>query len=139
MDVHNVFLHGDLDEEVYMKWPPGCESSDPSLLCRLRKSLYGLKQAPRCWFAKLVTALKGYGFLQSYSDYSLFTFTKADVHINVLVYVDDLIISRNNSAALGTFKAYLSDCFKMKDLRPLKYFLCIEVARSSSGFFFVST
>ncbi|KAL6315294.1 hypothetical protein AAG906_000383 [Vitis piasezkii] len=115
-------------EEVYMKLPPGFERSDPNLVCRLRKSLYGLKQAPRCWFAKLVTALKGYGFLQSYSDYSLFTYTKGNVQINVLVYVDDLIISGNDSAALKTFKAYLSDCFKMKDLGVLKYFLGIEVA-----------
>ncbi|RVW29739.1 Retrovirus-related Pol polyprotein from transposon RE2 [Vitis vinifera] len=135
MDVHNAFLHGDLEEEVYMKLPPGFERSDPNLVCRLRKSLYGLKQAPRCWFAKLVTALKGYGFLQAYSDYSLFTYTKGNVQINVLVYVDDLIISRNDSAALKTFKAYLSDCFKMKDLGVLKYFLGIEVARSSAGLF----
>ncbi|RVW81268.1 Retrovirus-related Pol polyprotein from transposon RE2 [Vitis vinifera] len=112
MDVHNVFLHGDLEEEVYMKLPPGFERSDPNLVCRLRKSLYGLKQAPRCWFAKLVTALKGYGFLQSYFDYSLFTYTKGNVQINVLV-----------------------DCFKMKDLGVLKYFLGIEVARSSVGLF----
>ncbi|RVW69737.1 Retrovirus-related Pol polyprotein from transposon RE2 [Vitis vinifera] len=135
MDVHNAFLHGDLEEEVYMKLPRGFESSDPNLVCRLRKSLYGLKQAPRCWFAKLVTALKGYGFLQSYSDYSLFTYTKGNVQINVLVYVDDLIISGNDSAALKTFKAYLSDCFKMKDLGVLKYFLGIEVARSSASLF----
>ncbi|KAH7545427.1 hypothetical protein FEM48_Zijuj01G0092700 [Ziziphus jujuba var. spinosa] len=51
------------------------------------------------------------------------------------VYVDYLIISRNDSAALKTFKAYLSDCFKMKDLGALKYFLGIEVARSSAGLF----
>lgn len=135
MDVHNAFLHGDLDEEVYMKLPPGFESSDPNLVCRLRKSLYGLKQAPRCWFAKLVTALKEYGFLQSYSDYSLFTYTKTGIQINVLVYVDDIVISGNDSAALCAFKSYLSDCFKMKDLGPLKYFLGIEVARSSAGLF----
>ena len=103
------------------------ESSDPSLVCRLRKSFYGLKQAPRYWFSKLV-ALKGYGFLQSYSDYSLFTYSKAIVQINVLVYVDDLIISRNHFAALVGFKSYLGDCFKMKDLGSLKYFLGIEVA-----------
>ena len=135
MDVYNAFLHCDLDEEVYMKLPLGFESSEPSLVCRLRKSLYGLKQAPRCWFAKLVSALKGYGFLQSYSDYSLFTCTKGTVRINVLVYVDDLNIYGNDFAALTVFKAYLGDCFKMKDLGSLKYLLGIEVARSSLGLF----
>ena len=43
MDVHNAFLHGDLDEELYMKLPPGFETSDPSLACQLRKSLYGFE------------------------------------------------------------------------------------------------
>lgn len=114
MDVHNAFLHGDLEEEVYMKLPPSFESTYPNKVCRLRKSLYGLKQAPRCWFAKLVSALKEYGFLQSYSDYSLFTYTRESIKINVLVYVDDLIISGNDSAALTAFKTYLGDCFHMK-------------------------
>ena len=86
-----------------MKLPPGFECSNPNLVCRVKKSLYGLKQAPRCWFAKLVIALKDYGFLQSYSDYSLFTYTRESVQINVLVYVDDLIISGNDSTALSSF------------------------------------
>ncbi|CAH9071582.1 unnamed protein product [Cuscuta epithymum] len=135
MDVHNAFLHGDLAEEVYMRPPPGFSSSRPGLVCRLRKSLYGLRQAPRCWFAKLATALKQYGFLQSYSDYSLFTLHKDDVQMHVLIYVDDMIIAGNNSTALSRFKNYLHSCFHMKDLGVLKYFLGIEVARSTDGIF----
>lgn len=51
------------------------------------------------------------------------------------MYVDDLIISGNDFAALWAFKAYLSDFFKMKDLSALHYSLGIEVAHSSSGLF----
>lgn len=135
MDVHNAFLHGELEEEVYMKLPPGFDSKSSSRVYRLRKSLYVLRQAPRCWFAKLASSLKGYGFTQSYFDYSLFTYLQGDVRMNILIYVDDLIISRNDVNAIGKFKAYLSQCFHMKDLGQLKYFLGIEVTRNSNGLF----
>lgn len=135
MDVHNAFLHGDLSEEVYMKVPPGFKITNPDMVCRLKKSLYGLKQAPRCWFAKLSTALKNYGFVQSYSDYSLFVLCKGRTQLNVLVYVDDLIIAGNDKISLTIFKNYLGRCFHMKDLGVLKYFLGLEVARNPEGIF----
>jgi len=135
MDVHNAFLHGDLQEEVYMKLSPGFQVSVSGKVCKLKKSLYGLKQAPRCWFAKLPAALKGYEFQQSYSDYFLFCMNNGNIHLSVLVYVDDLIVTGNGSATIQRFKAYLSACFHMKDLGVLKYFLGVEIARSLDEFY----
>ena len=135
MDVHNAFLHGDLEEEVYMRLPPGFHSDDPNKVCKLRKSLYGLKQAPRCWFEKLTKALTGFGFVQSYVDYSLFTYIKGEKSVRVLIYVDDLIVAGNDLDTMIRFKKYLSDCFHMKDLGKVKYFLGIEIARGPQGMF----
>ncbi|PNY08247.1 pentatricopeptide repeat-containing protein mitochondrial-like [Trifolium pratense] len=135
MDVHNAFLHGDLEEDVYMKLPPGLMKQENGLVCKLHKSLYGLRHAPRCWFSKLSAALKQYGLHQSYSDYSLFSMQKDNVQLVVLVYVDDLIVSGNDSTAIHQFKLYLNRCFHTKDLGRLKYFLGVEVARSLSGIF----
>ena len=92
-----------------------------------------MRQAPRCWFANLAAVLTSYGFKQSYSDYSLFTYEAQHIQLNV--YVNDLIISGNDGTVVQQFKDYLSRCFHMKDLGKLKYFLGIEVARNSDGIF----
>jgi hypothetical protein len=50
MDVKNAFLHGNLQEEMYIEQPLGyVDQTHPNLVCRLKKALYGLKQAPRAW------------------------------------------------------------------------------------------
>ncbi|KAG7563712.1 Ribonuclease H-like superfamily [Arabidopsis suecica] len=135
MDVHNAFLHGDLEEEIYMKLPPGINNTDSSKVCKLKKSLYGLKQAPRCWFAKLSNALLEFGFVTNYTDSSLFTYFSGKSCLYVLVYVDDFIVGGNDSKLTTEFKRYMSECFHMKDLGPLKFFLGIEVSRGKQGIY----
>ena len=71
MDVKNAFLHGDLNEEVYMQPPPGV-NAPPSYVCRLRRALYGLKQAPRAWFERFVSVIRAAGFSPSDHDSALF-------------------------------------------------------------------
>ena len=73
LDVKNVFLHGDLQEEVYMEIPPGFGTSETmGRVCRLKKSLYGLKQSPRAWFDKFKRAVCGMGYGQCNGDHTLF-------------------------------------------------------------------
>ena len=55
MDVKTTFLHGDLEEEIYMKQPEVFTvKGKKELVCKLKKSLYGLKQSPRMWYQKLI-------------------------------------------------------------------------------------
>ena len=135
LDVNNAFLNGDLFEEVYMDLPLGYPRQGENLVCKLHKSIYGLKQASRQWFSKFSQALLLHGFQQSKSDYSLFTKGSGSSFVALLVYVDDIIITSSNLSAVHELKVFLHTQFKLKDLGSLKYFLGLEIARSSKGIF----
>jgi hypothetical protein len=141
LDVKNTFLHGDLQEEVYMELPPGCimQIKGSTKVCRLKKSLYGLKQSPRAWFGRFTNFMKSIGYKQSNSDHTLFLKTKKGEVTALIVYVDDMIVTRNNPGEQKALPNCLAQEFEMKSLGHLKYFLGIEVSRSKEGIFFVST
>ncbi|GJR12265.1 ribonuclease H-like domain-containing protein [Tanacetum coccineum] len=132
VDINNAFLYGDLSKDVYMTLPLSFDT-DKSKVCKLNKSLYGLKQAPRQWNAKLTQALTEHGFVQSKFDYSLFTKNSDNVFIILLVYVDDIVVTRNNLNEIKKFKQFLKSKFQIKDLGKLKYFLGIEVLDNKDG------
>jgi hypothetical protein len=128
LDVQNAFLHGVLEEEVYMRQPPGFENANkPHYICKLDKALYGLKQAPRAWYARLSTKLCDLGFKPSKSDTSLFIYSKGAVIIFMLIYVDDIIVTSSSSEVVAALLKDLRSEFALKDLGDLNYFLGIEV------------
>ncbi|CAL1382055.1 unnamed protein product [Linum trigynum] len=133
LDVNNAFLHGDLDEEVYMKIPQGFAQPGDTRVCLLRKSIYGLKQASRNWYKKFSAALLELRFRQSHADHSLFILRTDRSFVVALIYVDDVILAGDDLVFIQSVKTFLHDRFTIKDLGPLKYFLGIEVARSGKG------
>ncbi|KAL0702312.1 hypothetical protein Bca4012_058434 [Brassica carinata] len=136
MDVKNAFLQGELEDEVYMRPPPGMEDMvKPGNVLRLKKAIYGLKQSPRAWYHKLSTTLNGRGFVKSEADHTLFTLTSKQGIVVILIYVDDIIITGSNREGIISTKAFLKSSFDIKDLGELKYFLGIEMCRSKEGLF----
>ncbi|GJY28679.1 retrovirus-related pol polyprotein from transposon TNT 1-94 [Tanacetum coccineum] len=134
LDVNNEFLYGGLHEEVYMQVPQGySQTLPPNTICRLKKSLYGLKQANRQWFEKLTTFLKTLGFKQSYVDTFLFTLQTATTSLSILVYVDDILIARNDKSLINHLKISLHTKFSIKDLGSLHYYLGIEFLRNKDS------
>jgi hypothetical protein len=86
---------------VYMEQPQGFSVLEyPNHVCRLHKSIYGLKQAPRAWFTRLSQALLNLGFCGSQVDHSLFTYHLDSVHVFLLVYVDDIILTGNHEGVV---------------------------------------
>jgi hypothetical protein len=134
LDVQNAFLHGVLEEEVYMRQPLGFEkTSVPNYVCRLDKAIYGLKQALRAWYSRLSSKLLKLGFRMSRSDTSLFIYSKNGVKIFMLIYVDDIIVTGSSQEAITALLCDLKKDFALKDLGELNYFLGIEVRKDKEG------
>uniref|UniRef100_A0A2N9HRT6 Uncharacterized protein n=1 Tax=Fagus sylvatica TaxID=28930 RepID=A0A2N9HRT6_FAGSY len=136
LDVKNAFLNGTLTEHVYMEQPPGyIDPRFPHHVCHLKKALYGLKQAPRAWFQRFSSFLLTLGFSCSRADTSLFVFHQQFGIIYLLLYVDDIIITGNNSSLLDSFTRKLHSEFATKDLGSLSYFLGLEASPTPDGLF----
>ena len=130
MDITTAFLHGDLEEEVYMKQPEGfVVQGQENLVCRLKRSIYGLKQSPRCWNQALDTQLKAMGFKQSTNDPCIYVST-ADGLMILAVYVDDIVLAGKSQQMIGKVKAELGEHFRVKDLGELHYFLGVNVRQN---------
>ncbi|KAE8662927.1 putative kinase [Hibiscus syriacus] len=133
LDVKNVFLNGELNEEVYMDFSPGFEGSKGQV-CKLKKSLYGLKQSPRVWFNRFAKAMASRQYIQGQADHTLFYKHSANGKCCILiVYVDDIILTEDYSIEIERLKEFLSLEFQLKDLGNLRYFLGMEIARSKAG------
>ncbi|KAL2236839.1 UNVERIFIED_CONTAM: Retrovirus-related Pol polyprotein from transposon RE1 [Sesamum indicum] len=92
LDINNAFLHGYLEEKIYMS-PPEGYSVPQGHVCRLKHSLYGLKQASRQWNHEFTTQIVAFGFVQSKHDYCLFTKSSTDGFLVLLLYVDDILVA----------------------------------------------
>jgi len=93
MDVKTAFLHGDLEEEIYMKQPDGflIEGKEDHVW-RLRKSLYGLKQVPRQWYKKFEFVMCDHGYKKTTSDHCVFVKRFANNDFIILLLFDDMLI-----------------------------------------------
>lgn len=136
LDVQHAFLHGDLNETVYMKQPPGFEdSSHPHYVCKLRKAIYGLKQAPRAWFDKFSSFLLEFGFKCTTQDPSLFVYLNGQDTMYLLLYVDDMLLTGSNDKLVQQLLEGLNKEFRMNDMGSLQYFLGIQAHFHDEGVF----
>jgi hypothetical protein len=132
MDVKSAFLHGIIDEEVFVELPECWELfqdilgiTDPRVILLLLKALYGLKQSPRLWQLTLKKALAKLNFTALFADQSVYRNAKTGCII--ITYVDDFILIGPQGEAVKRLKVELANTFDMKDLGPCNYFLGIRI------------
>ena len=134
MDVKSAFLNGILEEEVYVKQPPGFEDAiHPEHVYKLHKALYGLKQAPRAWYERLSKFLLENDFKMGTADKTLFTKQEKDDILLVQIYVDDIIFGSTNDALCKEFSDKMSKEFEMSMMGELNFFLGLQISQSDDG------
>ncbi|GJU65705.1 retrovirus-related pol polyprotein from transposon TNT 1-94 [Tanacetum coccineum] len=115
MDVKTAFLHGTLNEDVYVCQPEGfIDAGHPSHVYKLKKALYGLKQAPRAWYDELSTFLLQNHFFKGTIDPTLFIRCFDDDNLVVQVYVDDIIFGSTHPRHLQEYIRWSSN-LRQKD------------------------
>ncbi|KAL9265236.1 Retrovirus-related Pol polyprotein from transposon TNT 1-94-like protein [Drosera capensis] len=128
MDIKLAFLNRELEKEVYVTQPGGFEvQGQEHLVYRLSKSLYGLRQAPRAWNTRIDRSLKELGFIRYSQVQAIYTRGEGDVAVIMGVYVDDLIMTGDNTREVKSFKQQMMTEFEMSDLGLLSCYLGIEV------------
>ncbi|GJQ96498.1 retrovirus-related pol polyprotein from transposon TNT 1-94 [Tanacetum coccineum] len=106
LDVNTAFLHGDLDEDIYMTHPEGFQSArkEENLVCKLKKSMYGLKQAPRQWYLKFESFMQRTGYKRCAMDHCCYWKKVGSSSIILLLYVDDMLVAGSNMAEIKKLK-----------------------------------
>ena len=118
LDVKSVFLHGYLEEQVFIDQPPGyVKTGNEHKVYKLEKALYGLKQAPRAQYSRIESYFIKAGFSKCPYEHTLFVkFGEKGKLLIVCLYVDDLIFTGNYIAMFDEFKKSMMDEFEMIDL-----------------------
>ena len=131
MDVITAFLHGDLDEEIYMQQPEGFVlKGKEHLFCKLLKSLYDLKQSSRQWYQKFDAFMCSQGYKRSTEDPCLYVKRQHNGQLIMLIlYVDDMLIAGHSKKDIADLKMKLKSQFDMKDLGDANHILGMRITR----------
>ncbi|KAK2364611.1 cysteine-rich RECEPTOR kinase [Trifolium repens] len=140
MDVKSAFLNGYINEEVYVKQPPGFENHEhPDYVFKLKRALYGLKQAPRAWYDRLSKFLIKNGYSRGKVDTTLFIKRKGKDVLLVQIYVDDIIFGSTNPSLVKSFSSLMQGEFEMSMMGELTYFLGLQIKQLEEGTFIYQT
>ena len=130
MNVKTAFLNDNLEEEIYMMQPEGfIAKNQEHMVCKLKMSIYGLKQASRSWNIRFDQAIKSFGFDQNLDEPCVYKRHQDKVVMFLVLYVDDILLIRNDVGVMSSVKVWLSSQFDMKDLGEANFILGIKLWR----------
>ena len=109
MDVKTAFLNGFIKEELYMMQPEGFfNPRGANKIYKLQRSIYGLVQASRSWNIRFDELIKAYSFIQTCGEACIYKKVSGSSVAFLILYVDDILLIRNDIELLDSIKAYLN-------------------------------
>lgn len=139
LDAKTAFLNGKLEENIYMKQPPGfIAEGKENHMCLLRRSIYGLKQSARVWNKTIHQVLINARYTQSKNDPCLYKFAENGEECFVLLYVDDIVVASKHAKLISECERTLNSNFKIKNLGDIQNYLGLQVNRNADGDFAIN-
>jgi hypothetical protein len=132
VDVKMAFLNGNLTEDVYMTQSKGfVDPKHAEKICKLQKFIYGLKQASQSWNLLFDEVVKGFGFIKKVEEPCVYKVSGSAV-VFLVLYMDDILLIKNDIPMMEVVKSSLRKSFSMKDLGEAVYILGIKIYRDRS-------
>ncbi|KAK1696743.1 hypothetical protein QYE76_013440 [Lolium multiflorum] len=139
LDVKIAFLHGELEDEIYMDQPEGfVVPGKEDLVCKFKRSLYGLKQSARQWYKMFDSFMIAHKFKRSQYDSCVYIKFVNGSPIYLLLYVDDMLIAAKSKKEITTLESQLSSAFEMKDLGAAKKILALQCPSTDGDIEYIS-
>jgi hypothetical protein len=136
IDVKSTFLNGVIQEEEFVRQPPGYENLKcPNRVYKLSNTLYVLKEASRAWYARLKTFLLEHGYVMGSVDKTLFTLNHGTDFLLVQIYMDDIIFGGSSHTLVSGFQEMMGKEFQMFMMGELTFFLDIQVKQTKQDTF----
>jgi hypothetical protein len=127
------FLNGNMTKDVYMTQPKGfVDPKHVGKICKLQKSSYGLKQASQSWNLRFDEAVKGFGFIKNVEEPCIYKKVSGSAVVFLVLYVDEILLIRNDVIMMEAVKSSLRKSFSMKDLGEVVCILGIKIYRDRS-------
>ncbi|EUC57664.1 Copia-like polyprotein/retrotransposon, partial [Rhizoctonia solani AG-3 Rhs1AP] len=136
LDIKTAFLHGEVEEEIYMEQPEGFGKGD-GRVWKLAKALYGLKQAARAFYMKLRGVLEKIGFTKCETDHAVFWCREDDKLAIILAHVDDMLLVGKPLSFLEGFKSEMAKFFDIVDLGEPRMFFLYHIMSIQPGTYMI--
>ena len=126
IDVCDAFPNADLDEEVYINYPPGFVG-DQRYVVQLLKALPGLKQASRAWWKTMSSELEKYGIRAVSADPSVYVIRRGTSLLIIAAHVDDLLLVCNDRSLRDEIITLFRKRFKFRDYGLVEKYIGIKI------------